>query len=150
MQDIMRPLLFIGLLALTACAASTNDGIDVDPVTDVIGDWSADLSPRGQSSVRGSAEARSAAATTGVSVTISGAEARARHPWHIHRGTCGSGGDIVGDAAAYPVLSVGADGGASASADITVPLSEDARYYVNIHSSPQDLATIVACGELRP
>lgn len=146
----MRPLLLMGLLALTACAASTNDGIDVDPVTDVIGDWNADLSQRGGSSVRGSAVARSAVATTGVSVTISRADAGARHPWHIHRGTCGSGGDIVGDATAYPVLAVGTNGVASASADITVGLSEDARYYVNIHRSPQDLDTIVACGELRP
>lgn len=145
----MRALLLTGLIALTGCAVSTNGGIDVDPVTDLIGDWRADLDSRNDSGIRGAVAARSAVASTGVSVTISGANSGARHPWHIHRGTCGSGGDIVGDPAAYPVLSVGANGVASASADLAVGLHEDRQYYVNIHRSAQDLGTIVACGPLR-
>ena len=147
----MRALALLGVVALAACTASMEDGdLDVDPITDEIGDWSGELTPRSGSSVRGSVAAESAVATTGVSVTIAGASPGARHPWHIHRGTCGSGGAIVGGADAYPVLTAGNDGIASASANLKVGLSEDGQYYVNIHRSPSDLGTIVACGPLRP
>ena len=146
----MRALLLIGVASLAACTVSTNGGLDVDPVTDVIGDWSGNLASQGNSGIQGAVAAESAVATTGVSVTISGAASGGRHPWHIHRGTCGSGGPIVGDAGAYPVLNVGSNGIASASANLDVALSEDGQYYVNIHRSPQDLGTIVACGALRP
>lgn len=144
----MRGWLWIPLVAaLGACAV--HDG-DVDPVTDLMGDWRGQLQEQNDTRIRGAVEARSAVATTGVAVSIAGAESGARHPWHIHRGTCGSGGPIVGDANAYPVLSVGVNGTASASANLNVALSEDGRYYVNIHRSPQDLGTIVSCGALRP
>ena len=114
-----------------------------------MGDWEGELSPQGGSGSVGAVAARSAVATTGVSLSIAGATSGARHPWHIHRGTCGSGGAIVGDAGAYPVLQVGGNGQASASADLNVALSEDGQYYINVHRSPQDLGTIVACGQLR-
>jgi hypothetical protein len=146
----MRGLLWMGVAALAACTVHTNGGLDVDPVSDVVGDWRGQLEPRSDTRIRGAVEAQSAAATTGVSVTISGAESGARHPWHIHRGTCGSNGPIVGDPSAYPVLAVGTDGVASASADLNVALSEDGSYYVKLHRSPQDLGTIVSCGALRP
>jgi hypothetical protein len=146
----MRALLWIGLAALTACTVSTNGGIDVDPVTDYMGDWEGELAAVGGSGIRGDVAATSAVATTGVSVTISGATPGARHPWHIHRGTCGSNGAIVGGAGSYPALEVGSNGVASASANLDVALSEDGQYYVNVHRSPTDLGTIVACGRLRP
>ena len=146
----MKALVLIGIAALTACTVSTSNGIDVDPVTDLMGDWSADLASQNNSGILGAAAARSAVATTGVSLTISGATSGARHPWHIHRGTCGSGGSIVGDAGDYPVLQVRSDGVASATADLDVALSEDGQYHVNVHRSPQDMGTIVACGALRP
>lgn len=147
----MRVLALAGVVvALAACTASVDNGnVDVDPMTDRIGDWSGDLEPQAGTQVLGRVAAQSAVASTGVSVTISGASAGARHPWHIYRGTCGSNGPIVGDASVYPVLSAGSDGIASASANLNVGLSEDASYYVNIHRSPNDLGTIVACGQLR-
>lgn len=147
----MRVLALAGVVvALAACTASMdNGGLDVDPVTDRIGDWRGDLESQAGTQVLGRVAAQSALTSTGVSVTISGAAAGARHPWHIHQGTCGSNGPIVGNPSAYPVLSPGSDGIASASANLNVGLSEDARYYVNIHRSPGDLGTIVACGPLR-
>ncbi|HUG42451.1 MAG TPA: CHRD domain-containing protein [Longimicrobiales bacterium] len=142
----MRASVLIGLAAfLTACTASMNGGLDVDPVSN----WSAELSSQSGSTVRGAAAAQSAVATTGVSVSIR-AEPGARHPWHIHVGTCGSNGAIVGDAAAYPVLQVGSNGVASATANLLVGLNRGGQYYVNVHRSPQNLGTIVACGALRP
>ena len=91
----MRALLLIGLTALTACTVSTNGGVDVDPVTDLMGEWEGQLSPENNSGI------------------------------------------------------VGANGQASASANLDVALSEDGQYYINVHRSPQDLGTIVACGQLR-
>lgn len=144
----MRMLALLAIVALGACTVSTNGDIDVDPITDRIGDWTGNLVPQNESGVLGAVAARSSVATAGVAITISGAQRGARHPWHIHRGTCGSNGPIVGDAGAYPVLQVGADGIARASAELDVPLDEDASYYVNVHRSPTDLGTIVSCGPL--
>lgn len=146
----MRTVLMLGVISLAACTASTNGGVDIDPATDMIGDWRATLEPENETFIRGAAEARSAVATSGIALSIAGADSGAEHPWHIHNGTCGSGGSIVGDPDAYPVLRVGADGTASASADLLVGLDEDANYHVNVHQSPQALGTIVACGPLRP
>lgn len=147
----MRKLLVAGICLLTACTAHTENGkVSVQPITDRIGDWSATLGPQNNSGVRGSVSARSAALTTGVSISIAGAKSGAQHPWHVHRGGCSDNGAIVGDPAAYPVLNVGADGTASASASIKVGLTEDATYSVNVHQSPTQLNVIVACGTLHP
>lgn len=85
---------------------------------------------------------------TRVNVTLSGGSVGGRHPWHVHTGTCGSGGEIVGDMAAYPVLEPNARGNASATATLGVELDPEADYHVNLHASPDELETIVGCGEL--
>jgi hypothetical protein len=53
----------------------------------------------------------------------------------------------VGDASAYPPLVVGADGTATATAHIPVKLNEARNYIINVHASPTNLGTIVACGD---
>jgi superoxide dismutase, Cu-Zn family len=72
----------------------------------------------------------------------------ATRPWHVHFGNCASGGDIVGDPAAYQPLVTSADGAASTSARVTFQLDASADYHVNVHISPADLPTIIACGNL--
>ena len=145
----MKKVLVLCMLVLAACTVRREGGdIDVDPATDRIGNWNATLQPVNNSGVRGSVAARSAVATSGASITISGATQGGQHPWHVHRGRCGDNGPIVGDANAYPVLQVGSNGNASASANLRVGLSEDATYYVNVHRSPANLGTIIACGAL--
>lgn len=149
----MRRMLLLSLLALAACSAREEDDDDDDLDFDAT-DWSAQLSARPGSAVQGSSTLRSVgleggAGTSTASASIGGALPGARHPWHVHAGTCASGGPIVGDPAAYPVLEVGADGRASATASVAVGLDDDAAYFVNVHRSPSDLATIVACGDLR-
>ena len=145
----MRILAVIGIVALTACTARVEpDGdVDVDPVTDAMGDWDANLSPRANSGVSGSAAARSTLVNSGASVRIWGAQSGARHPWHVHTGTCASGGPILGAASAYPVLAVGSNGGATASASLDVALSEGQSYHVNVHRSPADMS-VISCGDL--
>jgi hypothetical protein len=69
-------------------------------------------------------------------------------PWHVHFGTCGNDQGIVGDASAYPAIRPGSDGTATVSASLSVPLDPNKSYFVNIHKSPTELSTIVACGAL--
>lgn len=121
---------------------------DGDPIADRIGDWDANLSPMNNSGVRGASRVQSVGLGSGVTITINNATAGAAHPWHVHVGTCASGGGIFGDASDYPTLTVAADGNASANATLDVALNEQSSYHVNVHRSPTDLGTIIACGNL--
>jgi superoxide dismutase, Cu-Zn family len=83
-----------------------------------------------------------------ATVAIAGDQPDAVRPWHVHEGSCAGGGAIVGNAADYPMLNVGADGNGSSSADVASPLDAGGSYHVNVHASTTEMATIVACGEL--
>ena len=144
----MNKVLMVGLLALAACSASTENDDDGDPIADRVGDWETSLTPRNNSTVRGTARAQSVGVGTGANISISGAQPGSHHPWHIHAGTCASGGGIMGNANDYPALHVAADGNATANATIGVALNEQSAYHVNVHLSPSALGTIVACGDL--
>ncbi|HEY0809845.1 MAG TPA: hypothetical protein VGD49_06765 [Longimicrobiales bacterium] len=146
----MSKVVLFAALALAACTARQTEsgGIDIDPVSDRVGNWTASLTPQNGSGISGQVAARSELMSSGVSVTIWGAKSGDTHPWHVHRGTCGNDMGIVGGAEAYPALQVGANGNASASANLKTPLSEDASYFVNVHKSPSELGTIVSCGPL--
>lgn len=113
-------------------------------------DWKATLSSTTGSTVGGTVEARSGRTGTTATIRLIGASSGGRHPWHIHRGTCGSNGPIVGPADAYPVLVVGADGRATATATVAedIGIGDVDDFYVNVHASPQAMGTIIACGDL--
>lgn len=110
--------------------------------------WEALVSKVAETDVHGEVAVR---ATTGgdtfASISLDG-EAGANYPWHVHAGECGSGGPIVGSATAYPVIGMNAEGEGTAEATLDVALDPEADYYINVHASPDDLGTIVACGEL--
>ena len=146
----MRKAMVIGVAMLAACTAHrTENGIDVDPVSDVIGNWSTNLSPRNNSGISGTASVESRAAGAKITVHITGAPAGSTLPWHVHRGTCSNDKGIVGGAGEYQPLQIGTDGMAHGEETIPVALNEDEHYFVNIHKSPTDLSTIVSCGELK-
>jgi hypothetical protein len=146
----MRKVLVIGLTVLTACTAHrTDDGIDIDPVSDVIGNWTSTLSAMNNSGITGSATVQSRAVGSKISVQIMGSTSGSMHPWHVHRGTCSNDKGIVGEAGKYQALTVGTDGMADQDVDIPVSLNEDESYFVNIHKSASELTTIVACGPLK-
>lgn len=110
--------------------------------------WKGTLSAVGGSGVTGTASGTTANDMTNVTVSITGAKAGDTLPWHIHDGKCGDASPpVVGDATAYPPLVVRADGTATGSATINVKLNEARNYIVNVHASPTNLATIVACGD---
>jgi hypothetical protein len=149
----MTLLLAAGLAA--ACVKTTTNpvtgkvDVDVESPTKHGEDWSARLTGQGAGAAMiGELKGAVIGGNSEFTLTVSGAPVDATLPWHVHEGTCGSGGPIVGDASAYSPLVVGADGRATQTARVTVSLNEAKKYHVNVHASPTDLATIVACGNL--
>lgn len=152
----MRAVLLLAAALLAACTPRVNTNpdtgrvdVDMEPVTQGGEVWNATLAGQGAfSAVTGTATATVREGHTIATVTLSGAPAGGTHPWHIHEGTCGSGGSIVGNAAAYPPLSVASTGQATAEAHLMLQLNEARSYHVNVHASPAEMGNIVACGNL--
>jgi hypothetical protein len=156
-MDLQRIITLVGAAALlSACASSRQAAGRADPTLARAStaaqsvQWTATLASLSGSSVTGSATAGTGdtAEQTRASVTISGAEPGAVHPWHIHSGRCGDNGPIVGPAAAYPPLNVNDQGAASVTANLPYATPMSGSYYVNVHRSPTEMGTIVACGNL--
>jgi hypothetical protein len=121
--------------------------VDVQPPGAAEG-WKGTLNAVGGSGVTGTATGTTANDMSNVVVNISGAKAGATHPWHVHEGKCSdASAPIAGPASAYPPLVVGADGRATAEAHLSFKLNEAKDYIINVHASPTNLATIVACGD---
>ena len=128
-------------MTLAACAMTT----------DMVTDWTARATAgTGFAGAGANAVARSGAGGTNVTVAFREAHGMSGtvRPWHVHYGTCGNDQGIVGDASLYSPLNPGADGTATVSATIPMSLSADRSYFINIHKSPSELQTIVACGQL--
>ena len=83
-----------------------------------------------------------------ASVNIAGATPKSTHPWHVHKGTCGNDQGVVGGGSSYTPIKVGDDGKGTSTAKVSAPLDPNGSYMVNIHASPTDMKTIVACGPL--
>jgi len=83
-----------------------------------------------------------------ANVQIAGDAVGVVRPWHVHFGTCATGGDIVGPAGAYTPLTVGQDGAAQTTATVEFELDASAPYHVNVHESQIALTTLIACGDL--
>ena len=152
----MRIAAMLVLVAVTASCHSrveTNPSggdVDVDIRTDKKAgeEWTADLRGSGEwAGVNGRANGREAAGDLTVTATLNGLAAGGTHPWHVHEGKCGSGGPIVGPPTAYPALRSGSDGRATATATLRVSLNEARDYHVNVHLSPTQMGTIIACGD---
>jgi hypothetical protein len=81
---------------------------------------------------------------TRVAVTLLNTETGQLYPAHFHDGDCGSGGEIV-----YPLepLPGGPD---SVVSFVDAPFSKvmNSDLYINVHQSPDNLETILACGEV--
>ena len=111
--------------------------------------WMATLAPVGASTVRGTVTVSTMGDRQTVRIQIAGAAPSSIYPWHIHTGSCADGmGTIVGPAAHYTALGSASDGTAALMADLAVTLNQNQRYHVNVHASPSDMGSIVACGDL--
>ena len=87
---------------------------------------------------------------TRAEISVANAAPGGVHPWHVHRGQCGSEAGVIGGSDAYQILKVGEDGRASASASLPGDLLASEDYFIDVHASPANLATVIACGNLAP
>lgn len=110
--------------------------------------WTGTVQPRAGAEVEAAVQANTMWSNTAVAISMIGGEPGGQHPWHIHEGTCESGGGIVGDPDAYPPLAPDATGGATADARLRTHLMPDENYHVNVHRSPDAMGEIIACGDL--
>jgi hypothetical protein len=79
-----------------------------------------------------------------IVINMTGLQSQRIYPAHIHAGNCESNGDVI-----VPLESVGGDSGLSitlATATFDSLIAGD--YYLNVHESPENLATVIACGEV--
>ncbi len=144
-------------LGLIACGGGGR-AVEINPQDAVVGTrWNATLATPaglvGASQVRGTgwmAPRDGDATRTRASVTVENAVPGGRHPWHIHEGQCGSNGGILGPPNAYQALDIGGNGRAASTADLPLPLPASGQYYINVHASPNNMGTIIACGNLAP
>ncbi|HET9482066.1 MAG TPA: hypothetical protein VFP98_09950 [Candidatus Polarisedimenticolia bacterium] len=151
------PMAVATMTLVTVACAGRNDGqiaTTAEPAPDagteqMAGERDVVLAPSPGFEVEGDADVEALGQGTRVDIDVRGAASNAMLPWHLHEGICGSGGAIVGDPAAYPPLAADLDGTASSEADIQVTLTPGSDYHVNVHKSPSELETIVACGEVQ-
>jgi hypothetical protein len=107
------------------------------------GGMSGAIDVHGTASLGGNGPGRSLAI-----VTISNAAPNGVHPWEVYRGQCGNDGDLVGAFSAYPPLTVGDDGRATARAKLQAELPVSGDFHVNVNASSTNRETVVACGNL--
>lgn len=111
--------------------------------------WRATANPTGNVGPNAEAMIRVGDEATTIHVDLDGGEPGAVHPWHIHEGNCGDPSPpIVGPAEAYPPITVGSGGEGDAEATVPARIMEDGDYILNVHLSPAQLDSIVACGEV--
>lgn len=144
----MAAFAVVGCVRTHANEATGEIDVDVESPAKTGEDWSGSLQAQGGSGITGSFKALVAEGKTNVTVNLANAMAGQQLPWHVHEGSCGNDMGIVGSASAYPVIVVGNDGKASTSATLSLQLDEAKDYFVNVHASPTNLQTIVACGDL--
>lgn len=82
-------------------------------------------------------------------IQVTGDDPGEVRPWHVHFGTCETGGAIVGPAEDYTPLEIDDTGTGSAVDVIPAPLTTGESYHVNVHLSEMELGSIIACGDLR-
>ena len=155
----MRRMITAGLIASAAALGGCGGrSVQIDPdAKPVASRWNATLSTpaglAGALQVRGTGWMglrEKDSSKTEAYVAIQNAAPGGQHPWHVHLGQCGSDQGILGAADAYPVLKVGGDGKAEATAKLDIPLPATGQYFINVHASPANMGTIVACGNLAP
>jgi copper chaperone CopZ len=85
---------------------------------------------------------------TSASVTLANGTPGATYPWHVHVGTCATGGGIFGSPSAYKPITIKKDGTGMSTAKLSMAIPDSGSYHVNIHHSSSDMKTIVSCGDL--
>jgi hypothetical protein len=130
--------------------ATGNADVDVESPLKRGEDWNAALAGRGAfTAITGTLRASVDGENTTATIRLTGLQPRSHHPWHIHEGTCETGGPIFGDPNWYAPLHAGDDGTAEGTARlVNLKLNEARKYHANVHASPSNMGTIIACGNV--
>lgn len=86
---------------------------------------------------------------TTVQLGILNAPPGSRFAWHVHHGSCGSGGKPLGSASSYPLLVITPSGTAGVRITLRVPLPTDGQFHVDVHRSSVPTERVVVCGDLQ-
>jgi hypothetical protein len=159
-EDPMNGRTLVGLTALgfTLLSCGGHQSVEINPKSQSLaGRWNGTLSTPSQLAgalqIRGQgwmgADEKNSDQTR-AGVEIANAAPGGVHPWHVHRGQCGSDQGVFGPADAYQPLKVDNDGKASSEAELPVALPRSGSFFVNVHASKNNMGTIVACGNLAP
>lgn len=136
----MRAMLILSMVALAGCAST---------VETPRRDYRATVTGRGDTpNARAAVHAVSLDGRTDVEINFAGGTSGATHPWHIHSGTCATGGGVVGGGQSYTPLRPDASGNATSQAVLPTELTAGESYHVNVHRSPQAMGEIISCGDL--
>jgi hypothetical protein len=118
---------------------------DVAPPRQTIWETSLTAGPE-HPDMTGSAAAVSVGTSTQASVSVQGLGA-GTYRWGVFRGECAATGDVLASDAAYPTLSVGLEGAATADATVPRPMLSDRSYYAQVRTADN---VPVACGDFVP
>ena len=80
-------------------------------------------------------------------ISLAGATPGRALPWHVHYGSCGQDGAILGKPIDFPPLIAGASGTLEGVAQLPLTLHAGTQYFVNVHES-QTSSREIACGAL--
>lgn len=147
----------IGVPALLVAACGGGAAVKIDPQAVPTGSrWNATVATpanlRGALQVTGSGWMGRNPETgeTQAEITIQNAAPGGVHPWHVHRGQCGNDQGIFGPADAYEPLTVSGSGRATQTVTLPVQIPRNGSFFLNVHASPDNMSTIIACGNLAP
>jgi hypothetical protein len=140
----------VGCVRVARDPATGNADVDVESPLKRGEDWGGNVTGRGAyTGVTGTVRATVDGGNTMTTIRLTGLVPGGHHPWHIHEGTCETGGPIYGDPNAYSLLHVGNDGSVEGTARlVNLKLNEARKYHANVHLSASNLGTIIACGDI--
>lgn len=143
----MKRKLIGGTAALLALSSSLAYGLVLRH-----GDWTGMVMGKDGSAIHGDAAmmAGKDAGTTEVTIKLTGDTPSTTRPWHVHVGSCATGGGVFGGGRSYTPLAGDAKGASEGKATLAVAVPDTGSYYVNIHESSANMGKIVACGDLKP
>ena len=147
----LKPIIMPGFSAILAMLSLTTTPASARAMAYAVAKWSAELAPpNGAVGPHGSVvlEPGRQPNHTRVRVVISGDTPGALRPWHLHTGTCGEQGPIVGPEQAYANIRINARGNGVAVIDLPIPFPEAGTLFVNVHESLKAMEHIVTCGQL--
>jgi hypothetical protein len=147
----LKPIIMPGFSAMLALLSLTTAPVNARAMVNALAKWSAELAPpNGAIGPHGSVvlEPGKRPNSTRVRIVISGDTPGALRPWHLHAGTCGEQGPIVGPEQSYARIRINARGNGVAVIELPIPFPESGALFVNVHESLKAMETIVTCGQL--